>query len=394
MSARIIKYLVAGAVIALMIWIGSHLRFKPLNVDAPLKGEAAHNPYYAAIKLSEELDAEASWERVFVAPASDSVIVLSDWSWTMSRPRRERMERWVESGGRLVVDDSLVSDEQTFEKWSGISELQKDKVESETEDEPASNDNSLASRFLNRKCSRLSEDVTHREFRVCDVNPARSLTSSRKILWALRAGNRIHALRTRVGVGSVTVLNASPFRFRDLFLGDHAQLLVAATQLHSGDEVMFLTEQDQASLLTLVLRYGTPVVLLFALAIALAIWRVSARLGPLVAPLDAARRSLAEQIRGTGQFAVRFGGGAALHAATVRALRDAALRYFPAYDHLSSVDRVAALAKATGVPGDDLAPALNVQGLRGAAELRTAIAVLETTRRRILKKNKGSRNGN
>ncbi len=124
--------------------------------------------------------------------------------------------------------------------------------------------------------------------------------------------------------------------------------------------------------------------LLLAGFVALALWRAGARFGPPIPATVTARRSLAEQIRGTGQFALRFGGGQALHAATLRALRDAAMQRFPNYDQMASEKRVAAIAKASGTSADELGPAMNYSGARNSHELYDAIAVLESTRRRLM----------
>jgi hypothetical protein len=400
MKGRIIKGLVVLALLAFIYWLQSHMSFTETKVSMPLTGEAARNPFYAAIKLSDELGAHAAWERVFTAPPQDSVIMLSTWNWTLSRLRRERIERWVEAGGRLVVDESLIGGMKEFERWSGIGELRAMKAEHEDEEEEeeeegmSDSERALVERFMPEKCDTLIEDVSKRSLSVCGVDNSRSLMSSRKTLWALREGQKIHALRTAVGRGSVTVINATPFRHRDIFEGDHPLLLVTVTQLHRGDSLMFLTEEDHASLLTLVWRFGAPVVLIALALIVLALWRVTSRFGPLSAPAEAARRSLAEQIRGTGQFAQRFGAGSALHAATMRALRDAAIQRFPAYDRMSSGERVAALCKAASLSADDLGPALNFSGTRNSHELRNAIAIIETARRKILMRNRRSKHGN
>lgn len=426
MKDRTVKILVALGLIALVAWIYSNTSFKEVDVRMPLQGEAARNPFYAAIRMSEELGAEAAWERVFTAPPADSVILLSQWNWTLSRPRRERIQQWVEAGGRLVVDDSLIGAFEEFESWSGVGQLEQEfdededsgdteaaeeteNVESsddaerpgeaegpddteapeqteadESNETPArQDDNSIVAGLFGPHCMQLSENGGTRQYEVCGVDTTRSLVSARKTLWSLRDGQTIHALRTAVGRGSVTVINASPFRYRDFLLGDHPQLFVTLTQLRQGDALLFLTEEDRASLLSLIWRFGAPAVLLLLAGIALALWRSSPRFGPAAAPTEAVRRSLAEQIRGTGRFALRFGGGEALHTATVRALRDAAVRRLPTYDRMSSAERVAALAKLGGVSADELAPALNFSGRRNAHELRQAIAFLESVRRRI-----------
>ena len=393
MKKHWIKILVSLVVIALLIWMGTymykHMSFKEVSVPAALKGEAEHNPFYAAIRFTEALGAKGSWERVFTLPANDSVILLSSWNWTLSRSRRERIEHWVEAGGRLVVDASLQGDLDGFKRWSGIGEL-KPASNPDDDKQPATDEDSGSTEIVigganySGKCSVLVEDDSRREIKVCGVDAAHSLTSTRKIQWALRDGDKIEAVRTTVGRGSVTVINAWPFRRRDFLLGDHPRLFASATQLHRGDSLLVLTEEEHASLVTLVWRFGAPVVLLMFAAIALSLWRATPRLGPPVEPADTARRSLAEQIRGTGQFALRFGRGQSLHAAAVRALRDVAIRHLPAFERMSSEDRVAALARLSGLSGDDLGPAMNNSGARNSHELRNAIAIIETTRRKIL----------
>jgi hypothetical protein len=398
--------LISLGAIALIVWMAMHMSFKEVTVPTALKGEAMRNPFYAAIKFSEALGAQAAWERVFTVPAKDSVIVLSSWNWTLSRTRRERIERWVESGGRLVVDASLIGDLDGFERWSGIGEVKasgasadEDQDEERQVEEAGEDTPIVLEPFFAPDCSILTEDGTGRVIKVCGIDRTHSLTSARKMQWALLIDGRIEALRTKVGRGSVTVLNATPFRRRDFFLGDHPTLFVKVTQLHRGDSLWLFTEEDHASLLTLVWRFGAPVVLLLFAAIALALWRATARFGPPTAPAETARRSLAEQIRGTGQFALRFGGGQSLHAAEVRALRDAAIRRLPAFDRMSSEERIAALARLSSIAGEELGPALNYSGTRSSHELRNAIAIIETARRRILmqgnsSKGKGSKHGN
>jgi hypothetical protein len=50
---------------------------------------------------------------------------------------------------------------------------------------------------------------------------------------------------------------------------------------------------------------------------------------------------------------------------------------------MASEERIAALAKLTGVNAEELAPALNYSGARNSHELRHAIAIIENTRRRL-----------
>jgi hypothetical protein len=206
--------------------------------------------------------------------------------------------------------------------------------------------------------------------------------------WGIQAG------RVTLGRGSVTVINGTPFAERGLFDDDNGRLFVAATQLRRGDEIHFFSEDSHASLLELAWQFGWPALCLLVVLIALALWRGSARFGPLAAPADIARRSLAEQIRGTGQFTLRVSGGESLHAAAARALNEVAALHISAYDRLPGSERMGALAQATGFEADTLAAALHYSGARRSEHLRNAIELLESARRRILIKNTRSRHGN
>jgi hypothetical protein len=194
----------------------------------------------------------------------------------------------------------------------------------------------------------------------------------------------LQAVRIRVGRGSVTSINADPFGNRDLTEIDHGQLFVSATQLRRGDRVIFISERDHPSLLRLIWMYGAPVVVLFFIMVAALLWRGSVRFGPLSAATETARRSIAEQIRGTGQFTIRLGGGKALHAASVRALHEAANRRLAGYASSAHPERIAAIARATGIDTETLEHAINHGGARRTADLAHTIATLEAARRKIL----------
>ena len=71
------------------------------------------------IRLSEELGAEADLGARLHPAAGRAVIFLSAWNWTLSKTRRERLEHWVEAGGRLIVDGSMIGGFEEFERWSG-----------------------------------------------------------------------------------------------------------------------------------------------------------------------------------------------------------------------------------------------------------------------------------
>jgi hypothetical protein len=380
---RAIRALVIVAVAALGTWITRNTYWDDVKVPMPPKGEALVNPFYATQRFAETLGARTSWDRSLSAtPPSNAVIVLSGWHWSIGRARRAALQQWVESGGRLVVDDNVIDPNGEFEEWSGIVQSYPD-VEEDTEKNPGRRQpEEPLCRQMHEE--RGGEAVGSDAIWMCDLGIS-WLESKRTLAWALRDKKHVQAMRVAMGRGSVTVLNAAPFQYRKVFDGDHGHLFVAAAQLRSGDEVHFLSEDDYPGLLTLMWRRGAPVVAIGLVIVAFLLWRGAVRLGPLAPSPAPARRSLADQIRGSGRFALQFG-VQALHAAVVRALDEAARRRISRYASLQPDERSAALAGVTGFDRDALSAAVHHPRLRTAGELHRTLALLEAARRETLKR--------
>jgi hypothetical protein len=386
MRRRVIPLLVTLVLVALSIWVSKHTYWADVQIPTLPKGAARDNPFYAVQRFAELLGARTAWDRALTIPPADAVIVLSDWHWNLSSGRRIALERWVESGGRLIIEGKLLGDNAEFEGWSGI--VRDDRKEEDAQ-KPVHGPH---------PCHRLREerrgapvgpaDASLRW--LCDFDEGSDLRTTRTATWTLGGDQGMQAMRVPVGRGSVTVINASPFQHRAIFDGDHGWVFVTATELQRGDDVHFLSEESHPSLLALLWLYGRPVVLLALVLVALALWRGSVRLGPLIVASPAGRRSLAEQIRGTGRFALRYGGGEALHAACARALNEAAERRVSGYQRLSGHERASALAALTGFDRNSLSAALYHPGLRRSHELRATIEMLETTRRKVMERTRST----
>ena len=375
-----VALLVTASAVLLIVWIGSHTYWEDVRVPMPPKGEALIDPFYAARRFAETLGARTSWDRLLVAPPAGAVVVLSGWHWSLGRTRRATLEHWVESGGRLVVDRLLLDPADEFERWSGISRRY-----------PENSAQQLSRATTPDSCREVREELLQRPsgstgrgtLMVCGLGLS-WLETPRSPTWVLRDARGIQAIRVAVGRGSVTVVNAELFRWRELFDGDDDRVFVDATQLHRGDEVHFLTEDEYPSLLALTWHYAAPAVIAAAALIAALLWRAAIRFGPTTPPPHAARRSLAEQIRGSGRFALRYGGGRELHAACVRALDEAARRRIGQYKGLPTEERVAAVARVTGFDQASLSDALHLPRRSTATHLDRSFALLEAARRALL----------
>lgn len=391
---------VIAFVLLVAAWAVANTEWGEVEIPTPLRGDAATNPFYAAQKLVETLGATSERREALGDTSPDAVVVLSSWGWDIDQARRGELERWVERGGRLVVDAALISGSDAFERWSGIARQREEFDPAEEDPFQAPEIVEPCDRFVAVHYDADGEFEESDDYELCAFDRASWLEAADSArtddwLWSLELGQDggVHGVRVGVGEGTVTLVNGVPFVYRELFDGDHGELLAAAVDLRVGDHVVFMSEADVASLLELIWRHGAPVVASLLLFIGLALWRGAMRFGPLVAPSERARRSLAEQILGTGRFAVRVGGGTALVTAARRALHEAATRRIAGYERLDGPAQAEAVAALAGVDARELASALGFQQSARPLELRTKLALLEAARRELVSRSHWSKHG-
>ncbi len=387
--------LLAG--VALLIgWIARNTYWDEVTVPRFLTGEAARNPFFAVQRLAEELGVSTDWRRSMrELPSTSSVLMVKNWNWDLIEARQEELEAWVEAGGRLLLDQSLSGGEDAFEEWSGLRIEYPSFSQPAADDEESDEESELEEtcRKLDLSVGKAQSDAKRTSYDLCGVAPFGWITSSRPPEWALEDSTGAQAVRVNVGRGSVILIHGYPFDTREVLEADNAVLFVDAALLRRGDHIVFVSDDDHASLLELIWIYGAPAVLLFAAFIALALWRNSARFGPLEAHPETSRRSLAEQIRGTGRFVYRIDGGRSLHGAMVRALHDAARLRIPSYDGLHGEDRLAALSRIVGIDADRLGETINFTGRRNHHEFKNTIELLEAARAQVLAHNASAGRG-
>jgi hypothetical protein len=174
----------------------------------------------------------------------------------------------------------------------------------------------------------------------------------------------------RRGRGVVSVASSLYFARNELVgRDDHASFLWALLQFSASHELRVFMRPHKLSLAAFLAEHAGPALAGGALLLALWLWRIAPRFGPLLPDAPPARRRLLDHLRASGRyFWARGRQGRLLAAAREAALRRVA-RAHPDFAVAPERERAARLARLAGVPEEEAArfmappPAL----LRGSA---------------------------
>ncbi|MBC7917135.1 MAG: DUF4350 domain-containing protein [Rhodoferax sp.] len=370
--------------LALIIWLATATEWIEVDVPTPARGEAAKNPLYATQALARGLGARIKQvEGLTEMPPAQATLVLNSRHWDLFPDRVQRMRDWVRGGGQLVIAKWAID----LPSLEGL--LPIDDVEVKRKPKKPGECHSLTEPSDVQPAYALapaeSDALTDRSYRICALLDGYAMKASGKsLIWEVQGDAGVEVLRVAVGRGSVTVIG--PWEMMDnahLLREDNALLTVAALQLRNGAEVWFVAQEQREALLAWLWHNTWPAMLLLLLAIVLMLWRSMARFGPLIAPVGAQRRSMTEQVMGTAQFLHQHG-GAALHAAQLRALYETASTRLFGFAALPVMAQAKMLAAATSLDEDSLARALAAPHGLSKNGLSNRLVLLETARRRLL----------
>ena len=425
-SAALIRTLVGLLVLALFGWVVWHTRWEEVEIDDPAHGLAATDEYYSLRHVIESagatLEARTTLEPM---PPAGATLLLQSSLWDIFPERDARLKAWVEAGGHLVVtgwkansDDlrwvplSFVQPHRRAKAHEAAASDADDEDDDDSDDDeqapatrkkPPSTDgqkklqNLLDPKLPWRDCADFEETAATSEpafepgrvYRGCTfAGPLRPLNHVVPT-WQLTSVRGTLAMRVAVGRGSVTGVSTQQLVTDNhgLLHGDNGLIAAAILQAAPGRAIWIIGDEAREPLLEWLWHEARTPFLLAVAAIGLALWRLMVRLGPREAVPPQARRSMGEQVRGTGQF-IAGSDSRALHAATRKAFEDAARKRVEGWNELDDSARIAALAASLQPPNfldqAALLASLNIGGGATPAQILTAIAVLEQARRALL----------
>lgn len=197
--------------------------------------------------------------------------------------------------------------------------------------------------------------------------------------WA-NSGDSTHMLQLDHGKGLITVLTDSwIWQNANIADYDNAWLLWYLSQ---DSSVTLLYSNERDDLFSQLLRHFPAALVALALLIALLLWHVGMRHGPLQAPPGHTRRQLEEHLRGSADFILRRVGQAHLLQSLQRDIQRRARRRHPGFERLAVAEQWQILGRLTRISTSAISQAMRPVGTQrlSAADFTRQVTNLQTLR--------------
>ncbi len=315
------------------IWLLTRIEFEPRRSWTGYQGEARRNSWLAAERLLDRMGMEVHHMRA-VPELHDlpqrATLVLTAPREVLSANDRERILAWVANGGHLVVEAEALDDPDPL-----LDEL-------EVERKPAKDRKGSGEPFV-FTLPQAREPIKAQLYARLSLSAPQATAGVRNSSATLL----VHFPRLK---GQVTALSSLSFA-RNSSIGDfsHAELLWQIMRFAPGSRtVYFFDGPRKLSLLEWLRDEAWPALAGIVLLLALWLWRVVPRFGPLAPDPEPARRRLLDHLRASARFLWSRGGGDALAEASREAVLRRIARAQPDFAALPQTERVKRLA-ALGV---------------------------------------------
>ena len=283
---RPVLVILGVAALAALGWLWFVTNYEQVEIEIPVGASAAAraNPYLAAMRFAERLGWKASLEqqpaRTRQAPERTSILLPAGRAW-LTPARAQELLRDAERGAHLIVEPEP--------------ERQRDPL--------------LESLGVGRRTIKPTGGHFDAEFPGAEaplrlgargnqiIDPGRNPVD---ITIADAQGPRLVSMRR--GSGRITVM-ASLRRFDNWHIGsdDHAELLRRVLALEPADRLL-VVRAGETPLWGWLIEHALEVMIAAAILLALALWRILPRFGPILPSPEPARRQLLEHLRAAGRF--------------------------------------------------------------------------------------------
>ncbi|WP_433588521.1 DUF4350 domain-containing protein [Pseudomonas koreensis] len=378
-------WLIGGLLVALLAALSLYLYFKarPYQevIDHGPSPLAQANPYLAAEMFLRERGLTVSHaETLAVLPDIDprrhTLLLFGERS-RMTPRQVDQVLNWARAGGRLVFVAEALWDKQAGQS----DDLLLDRVQlhqslsknlkappAELADDPYPD---LTKLYL--------EDEDAPAYAGFDT--AFHLEDPKNLAqaWA-NSAKATHMMQLAYGLGSITVVtDAELWKTPSISQHDNAWLL---WYLSADTDVTLVFSTEHDSLPALLWRYFPQAIVALLALIALGLWHVGVRHGPLLAPAPRARRQLQEHLRASADFILRHNGQHMLLQALQQDVLRRARRRHPGFDQLNVAEQWLVLSRLTRQPTRAISQALSPvpKQRMSSADFSRQVAHLQTLR--------------
>ncbi len=367
------------AVLLLLLMIGGGFtywwfeNFEPVSeqVRADMSPLAKRNPWLAGERLLDrfDMDVESQSGRLFLTspPQEIGVLFVRDIGAPLPQSRQEDLLAWVERGGHLVVSPGVAFDDDRGHPLldqfgislvdADILEPEDDEIDDEIEDVPP---------------SLISLPGSEEEL-VIDFDYLRGFEVETEYeYWEAPADDFPHLLIFSWGDGWVTFLSDNDFwDNKEIDKHDHALLL---TRLSAGyDKVWLLYSSQMPSLLQLLWKWAPYLLVSLVFLIAMALWRMTERSGPILTQADTQRRNLLEHLRAAAEYVWRIDPSKGLLQVVRKQVEKRWLTTHPLLQRMEQAERCQWLAERTGLTANSVEQALYAEEGDGGQLVKRSI---------------------
>ena len=370
---RIVAFALAIVAAALGAWLYFNFEHGPEREYVGYQGEARTNSLLAAMRLYERMGKAT---RTIKRPLQlaelppGGTLVLARFRSGISTPTIERLLAWVQAGGHLIV----------AAEWYSSPDPILDRLELERGE--------MRGRSPRSGPSIVKLPHAPREMKVVIGSRVELGERSPRALHRVEDGRGTILLHYGHGAGQVTVLNSMSFMTNAAIgLHDHAEFAWQLLGFNpASPQVVMASRIETPSLMTALAENASQALVVAGLLLAVWLWRVIPRFGPLIPDPVPARRRLLDHLRASGLFHWNSGDVGRLTAAARENCMVRIARTHPVIAALPVPQRATRFAEITGLPEDDILAALTGQPAdapRFTAAIRTLQAIEERLTRRM-----------
>lgn len=381
----------------LAIWMFSSMERVQERVWIGYRGEARDNPWLAAERLLERMGRPSARARSvpqLKALPADGMLVLPRRVSSIDRVEQLRLLEWVEGGGHLVLEaespgqsDPILEAAEvgrravtTAPRKSSPKPPPPPPQSKETEGGGGGGGSAEAAATPKRPEGTVVARLPGAKAALTVQMPLWRTLEPKAALFTLADGDATWMVHLQRGAGRVTVLTELGFAQNgSIGQHDHAEFLWQLASLSPGrGAVTFFHSPAKLSLLDWLLQHAAAALGAAAALLALWLWRVVPRFGPIAPDPEPARKRLLDHLRASGRFQWAAGGGPVLAEAAREAALRALQRAQPDFAALNPAEREARLAAQFGLPPQ--AARMLLQPVRAATppELVAATAVYQS----------------